>query len=330
MAHRAITSFPSLSILLTSLLSFHAYLAAAASEQQPLKEQEKTAYKIGQAIPVTCLNRTIDTGEHITDELGQLQYIDFPTCSETGRPLELAFGVDKEINCTLDFISDPFFHLLEFYIHNDAPLTCRIPTRPLTPDSSSSIAIPVDSTNNQVGALGSQSTLYTPLVVALTGTLQLSHVHVANYLNLLLHAAPKSTSPGTIDAASAYSVSSGTRHTKVIIGDALTLHFSVRWYPSPVLPSGWAGVGGHIFLSTLVYCLLSAGAATAVCIAYFRGVALPRRLQRYAKDKVGNGLGGYGYGAGGLPQHGNGTAKNGYAGYGGYGYGVSTGTGKRD
>lgn len=60
------------------------------------------------------------------------------TCNETGRPLELYFGIEKghhtqlillrslfltlsDINCTLESIDDPLFHLLEFYIHNDAP-----------------------------------------------------------------------------------------------------------------------------------------------------------------------------------------------------------------
>ena len=44
---------------------------------------------------------------------------------------EMSEGPD--LNCTISFISDEFFHLLEFYVHNDAPLTCRIPARPLTP-----------------------------------------------------------------------------------------------------------------------------------------------------------------------------------------------------
>lgn len=36
-----------------------------------------------------------DTGEHITDSKGELQYIPFPTCNETDRPLEFYFGVEK-------------------------------------------------------------------------------------------------------------------------------------------------------------------------------------------------------------------------------------------
>lgn len=46
----------------------------------------------------------------ITDVNGHLQYIPFPTCNETGRPLELFFGVEKDVNCTLDFVTDEFFH----------------------------------------------------------------------------------------------------------------------------------------------------------------------------------------------------------------------------
>ena len=73
-----------------------------------------------------------DTGEHVSDAQGQLQYIPFPTCNETGAPLALHYGLERDTNCTIPFITDEFFHLLEFYVHSDAPLSCRIPARPLT------------------------------------------------------------------------------------------------------------------------------------------------------------------------------------------------------
>ncbi|KAF2836153.1 hypothetical protein M501DRAFT_940744 [Patellaria atrata CBS 101060] len=273
-------------------------LVGAEAKQTPLMEEKRT-YKTGDVIPVTCLNRTIESGEHITDAQGQLQYIPFPICNETGRPLELQFGVEKDINCTLPFISDPLYHLLEFYIHNDAPLTCRIPRHPLP---YTSLTPPSLSNEDLVGALGTQSTLYIPFIIALTGTLQLSHLHIANALNVLLHTSPKELAPGTIDAATAYSISTVTRSERIVIGDPLALRLSVRWYHSPTLPPGWQGVGGHLFLSTLAYCALSAGAATAVCFAWFRGVEFPRRLRRYGRDRTfGNG-GAYGFGgaAGGV------------------------------
>jgi len=177
-------------------------------------------------------------------------------------------------------------------------------------------------TDSQEGVLGSQSSLYTPLVVSLAGTLQRSHLHVGNSLNLLVHAAPKSVSPGTIDAAAAYSISPHTRNARVTIGASLTLQFSVRWYPSTTLPPGWSGYGGHLYKSTFLYCILSAGASAAICIAYFRGVELPRRLRRYARDKMGGTQGRFGGGYG-LPVS---SANGGNGWSGGYGYGV----GKKD
>ncbi|KAG9809709.1 hypothetical protein KCU77_g20577, partial [Aureobasidium melanogenum] len=188
-----------ISLLVQLCLVFFTALARAAT-QEPLVD-EKPIYRAGDAIPVTCLNRTSDTGEHVTDASGQLQYVPFPVCNETGRPLEIYFGVEKDINCTIDFISDPMFHLLEFYVHNDAPMTCRIPTRPF----SASYKAPKEDPS--IEGQGSLDDEYIPLIIALTGTLQLSHLHVSSHLNMLLHAAPESVSPGVIDAATAYSIS---------------------------------------------------------------------------------------------------------------------------
>ena len=73
----------------------------------------------------------------------------------------------------------------------------------------------------------------------------------------------------------------------------------------------------------VIYCLLSAGASAAVCVVYFRGVELPRRLRSHGRERVGvlgggerGRLSGYGYGV---------AASNGVGG--GWGY---TGQGKVD
>ncbi|KAK7521378.1 uncharacterized protein IWZ02DRAFT_286980 [Phyllosticta citriasiana] len=323
--------------------------------------------------------------QQITDASGQLQYVPFPVCNETGKPLELSFGVEQDLNCTIDFISDPLFHLLEFYVHNDAPLTCRVPSHPLPgsiisrPDPSSSDrklnrnahrnrnkneATEADAdeysvdalSSTDAGALGSQSTAYTPLVIALTGTLQLSHLHVASTLNVLLHTSSSSSSSkkkkkkktskkapaSSILAATAYSASaddtsaSDSTHSRIVIGDALPLRLRVRWYDGPSPPFGAlsssstpfsVGGGGCSARAVLFYCALSAGAAVAVSFAWWRGVEMPRRLVR---GVAGGGYGyGYGYGVGkearlegGLGENGNGArAYNGY-GYSGLGLGL--------
>ncbi|KAF2484953.1 hypothetical protein BDY17DRAFT_315569 [Neohortaea acidophila] len=300
--------FGRLALLCRLSLLFFTSLATAQA-QEPLL---LPGYKVGDRIPVSCLNRTIETSEHIKTPTGQLEYIPFPVCNETGRPLELLFGVEREINCTIDFIDDNFFHLLEFYVHNDAPLTCRIPTKPLPP---SVLQKQFEAgTKDETEGEGTLSEIYTPMVVALSGTIQLSHIHISSNLNVLLHAMPRSDAPGTIAAATAYSISRGPP-ARIIIGDPLPLQFSVRWYPNTFLPSGWTGVGGHLTLSTLVYCLLSALASAAICMTYFRGFELPRRLKSHGKDRLGGmergGLGGYG-----IPN--------------GYGNGYAFQTGKRD
>ena len=241
------------------------------------------------------------------------------TCNETGRPLELYFGVEKgmppscfecahvllmilDINCTLESIDDPLFHLLEFYIHNDAPLTCRIPTHPLTSTQMSSPSTTSSTTDD-----------FIPLIFALSGALQLSHLHISPQLNVLLHTSPElATQDADILAATAYSSPSlSSASTRIVIGDPLALQLSVHWYTNPTLPPstmGQAGLGGHVHLSTVVYCLLSAGVGVAASLAYFRGVELPRRIKRYGKDRMGGERGG-GYAFPGTGMNGYGPGK---------------------
>lgn len=253
-----------------------------------------------------------ETGEHIQDAQNHLQYIPFMTCNETGLPLELHYGVEADINCTIASVSDPLFHLLEFYIHNDAPLTCRLPARPPT-----TVSIPGEEAPEQD---------FVPLIFALAGTLQLSHLHVSTHMNILLHSVPKhhlqKHDSGVIDSGAAYSTSplavsskdahhanpffSNSNH-KLVIGDPLPLSFSIRWFPTPELPRSnsrdeWND-GGHIGFSTIFYGLVSFGAGVVVCTVYFWGVVLPKRLK-------GRTLGGAtplgGYGLGGSTGVGNG------------------------
>ncbi|MCJ1354415.1 MAG: hypothetical protein MMC33_004403 [Icmadophila ericetorum] len=303
--------------------------AEVVSGEKPLESDERAvAYTLGQAVQVSCLNRMVDTGEHISDSQGQLQYIPFPVCNETNRPLELSFGVEKEINCTLASLSDPLFHLLEFYIHSDAPLTCRVPT------------VPLPETNNPL-LLQQNQQQYTPIQFALIGTLQLSHLHMTPSLNLILHTAPlgdstppkskpkaKDTTDGEIIAGTAYSIpplDPEISNKRLIIGDPLPLHFNVRWYTTRSLPpstSTPSGLGGHVHFSTGLYCLLSMGAGVALSWAYWRGWELPRRLKGYKGDRVGGGENGYnGFG--------NGPKSYAWPG-GGSGNGWVTPVGKRD
>jgi hypothetical protein len=243
------------------------------------------------------------------DSNGEMQYIPFPTCTETSRPLEFAYGVDTVINCTIS-ITDNLFHLLELYIHNDVPLACRLPARPpvivrLNPANAAAAAELAEEKKQE----------YVPLVFGLLGTLQLSHLHVSTRLNVLLHSVPKRPpqkhDSGVIDSGTAYSTSplskDGAANRRIVIGDDLPLTFTVRWFPTPSLPSTngrfkWNGMGGIANTSTVFYLLGGFGAGCAVCTVYFWGVVLPMRLRGRslggATPLGGYGIGGNGWGIG--------------------------------
>ncbi|KAK8127881.1 hypothetical protein PG984_008989 [Apiospora sp. TS-2023a] len=260
-----------------------------------LREGVLPAYHYGASIPVSCMNRSIETGEHIQDAHDEIQWIPFPVCNETSKPLEFHYGTEAEVNCTVAMIDDPFFHLLEFYIHSDAPLACRLPARP----------------RPHIEAVGEDpyKQEYIPLVFALAGTLQKSHLHISTHLNVLLHSTPKHHvhphDSGVLDSGIAYSTSplshmDGSQTKRLVIGDPLPLSLSVRWFPTPALPKTegkveWAGMGGHVYASTIFYGLVSFTAGVLGSAVYFFGVVLPKRLR-------GRGLGGatpLGYGLNG-------------------------------
>ncbi|GJN66424.1 hypothetical protein PLIIFM63780_003891 [Purpureocillium lilacinum] len=279
----------------------------AVASSQALSDETLPSYHYGAPIHVECMNRSSEpsseTGEHIEDANHQLQWVPFPLCNETGKPLEFHYGTEGEVNCTIPFVSDPFFHLLEFYIHSDAPLSCRLPARP----------------HGHVEVVGEDPPKqeYIPLVFALAGTLQLSHMHISTHMNVLLHSTPKHHlrphDSGVLDSGVAYSTSplshmEGTQSRRLIIGDPLPLQFSVRWFPTPALPKTegkveWQGVGGHVYASTVFYSMVSFGAGVCLAGMYTMGVVLPRRLRNRALGGatplgygLGNGVGnGWGY-----------------------------------
>lgn len=148
-------------------------------------------------------------------------------------------------------ITDPLYHLLEFYVHNDAPLSCRLPSRP------HGVVLPGAGSTDAEDLVYKDE--YVPLTFALAGTLQLSHLHLSTHLNILLHSVPKhhlqKHDSGVIDSGVAYSTSPlshvqgpAAETKKLIIGDPLPLMFSVRWFPTPRLPREngrveWNGLG---------------------------------------------------------------------------------------
>ncbi|KAH8703689.1 hypothetical protein BGW36DRAFT_90247 [Talaromyces proteolyticus] len=169
------------------------------------------------------------------------------------------------------------YHLLEYYVHSDAPLSCRVPTIPLNTanGAKSNSDTTTDGEYQVVGVAGDDGSgggggggpPYTPLTIALQGTLQLSHLHIWTDMNVLMHrlssvdsprkkSAGHSGAPGYVVAGTAYSLPelhskneaklskeeqdaamienarnpwTAGHGTKVIRGEPLTLNFRVSW-----------------------------------------------------------------------------------------------------
>ncbi|KAJ5113248.1 hypothetical protein N7456_001782 [Penicillium angulare] len=261
----------------TVALSLATALLPAGSVAGSTSNSGREGYKIGDEVPVSCLNRTLE-GEHITDSLGKLQYVPFVTCNETSRPLSLRYGISETITCTIPSLSDNLYHLFEFYVHSDVPMTCRVPTSPLV----SSPDTPTEKKDSESGVedsalLSENGPPFTPLTIALQGTLQLSHLHIWSDMNMLMHdiasdaaalqqgSSKASGQPGHVVAGTAYStpefetavknieldddeeavaVSQAAREpwtlghgTKVVRGEPFTFSFHVAWL------EGGAGIG---------------------------------------------------------------------------------------
>jgi hypothetical protein len=260
-------------------------------------------------------NRPSDTGEHITDAHGDLQYIPFPTCNETSLPLTFAYGTPQTQTCTIDIL-DELYHLLEFFVHSDVPLTCRIPSFPLSPDTSSVL---------DAGDAATRQT-WTPLTIALQGTLQLSHLHLHTNINVLLHTSPdllgSKDSTSHLIASTAYSVPNTTASApedgaKILRNEPLTFTFNIGWIDGDVLPGMVGRPVARITDHSLGFSLLS------LCALAASGGVGAIGMLVYERRKSGRSGG-----VNGILPNVNGVGRStGYGGYGGYG---SYNTGKRD
>jgi hypothetical protein len=214
-----------------------------------------------------------------------------------------------DISCTIRSITDDFYHNLEFYIHNDAPLSCRVPSRPLGGES---VVGPVKgATSMEVGGED-----YTSLVFALTGTLQVSHIHVSTDLNVLVHSSV-AREPKSILAAAAYSISPLEDARKVIIGEPLPLKMSVRWVQGTRLPSTSLSIegGNSFFWNMFLFALVA-----SVCYGGF--FLYKKRQAESFRSYPGSGPYGYGFPHGyGLPT----TQGSGFNFHGGPGAAVGAG-----
>jgi hypothetical protein len=60
-----------------------------------LFHQNRSGYQASKMYGNANTDLASDTGEHISNEKNELEYIPFPICNETGKPLDLQYGVEE-------------------------------------------------------------------------------------------------------------------------------------------------------------------------------------------------------------------------------------------
>ncbi|ODQ81870.1 hypothetical protein BABINDRAFT_160100 [Babjeviella inositovora NRRL Y-12698] len=218
-------------------------------------------YDNNQEIPLECTQRDVENnGEHKFDENMNVLYAPFPLCAETGKPIAFHYGTDAEFNCTFSF-TDELFHQFQYYVHEDAPFSCRLPLS--NPDS---------------GEAKSEKA-YIPLRFNFRGNIQESHLDIDDSINVLFTSAIEQNTP-----ISAISWSSSTEANRYVIGDSMTLKVAVKWFKTsgtgtsetPInggfykLPNSLNGVSTPVYILSLIVCiLLTAGGVYGIVYSRF-------------------------------------------------------------
>ncbi|EMG49770.1 hypothetical protein G210_5408 [Candida maltosa Xu316] len=123
-------------------------------------------YIKGQDVPFDCIQRNIDNGEHKFDDKDKIIYGPFPKCKETNKPLMFQYGINQDLNCTIQF-TDELYHLFQLYLHEDVPFSCRLPL--------SSEPLSIEKGGASI-----------PLTFNFRGTLSDSHIDIDHSMNVVL------------------------------------------------------------------------------------------------------------------------------------------------
>lgn len=185
---------------LTPLFLFISLAIAEVYPQLPSSKNQQphiTPFSLNSKIPISCIQRQIDNGEHKFDAKGEIIHSSFPKCRETGEPFTLEYDVSGVKNCTIE-LTDENYHLFQLYIHQDVPFSCRLP-------------------------IGLNSELFVPFTLNFRGLIETSHLDIDTTMNVLIH----KTAQGGVISSIGYS--SGGNVSRYIIGDFMPIRFHVQW-----------------------------------------------------------------------------------------------------
>jgi uncharacterized membrane protein len=146
-------------------------------------------------------------------------------------------------------LQDEQYHLMQLYIHEDVPYSCRLKL----PDET-----------------------YVKMPIEIHGSLEKSHMDVDTKVNLLLM---MTSDKQSVDSAVGVSLKSGTTEGH-IIGNEITWQFQVNWYDESSLPIMSNLL--HLKYRAIGYCVATFVATVVLCVGAFHLVIIPRRLKSLA------------------------------------------------
>ncbi|ODV91996.1 hypothetical protein CANCADRAFT_55744 [Tortispora caseinolytica NRRL Y-17796] len=221
--------------------------SAIQGDEQDILPVPIVPFAKGDVMYVECIKRQIDNGEHLFGPNGEILYEPFATCQETGRPLEFHYGVGGRQQCTIK-LDDRAYHMLQLYVHQDAPLTCKI-----------------SSSANYKDTI--------PIVFTLRGRVQESHVDVDSHLNVVFH---------SIDnvpvAVGAYA--RGAETSRMMINSELKMIFDVTWMPLTHITDT---VSATNKMSVLI--IASVAVTAVICLAVIKKCLLPSKVKLDEESK---------------------------------------------
>ncbi|CCH46382.1 putative secreted protein [Wickerhamomyces ciferrii] len=185
-------------VYLLSLLPFT--VAEVFPQTKNSKSPTVIPFQKGESLPISCISRNIDNGEHKFDEKDNIIYESFPVCQETGEPFTLKYGESGVKNCTIT-LTDEIYHLFQLYIHQDVPFSCRLPY-----------------SKNKDG-------ISIPLTLNFRGIIETSHLDIDTTMNILVHSGGEQ---GSIISSIGYSA--GANVSRYIIGDSMPIRFHINWF----------------------------------------------------------------------------------------------------
>lgn len=214
--------------------------------------QQISAISVGDPVKVSYISRNIDNGEHKFDENNNIIYNRFPTCRETGKPLELRFMKDEKINCTFSLV-DEQFHLFQMYIHEDVPWSCRLTVGTKDEQEKENLGsdgLDLDDDEDHGAVKTTSYNVSVPFIM--NAELHESHLRIDPRINLLLVANDGNDGSFKLKSGVGFGNGDPEARKRYVIDDDINFEFNVYWQKTPQSNAGVKDIFYACFMTLLV------------------------------------------------------------------------------